>query len=65
MDGSPHLPANICQWFGDSRGDWERDTLVVDVTNFSPQTDAFGSRENLHLVERSTRTGQRPSHTRL
>jgi hypothetical protein len=56
MDGSPHLPANIRQWYGDSRGHWEGDTLVVDVTNFSPKTDAFGSRENLHLVERWTRT---------
>jgi hypothetical protein len=27
------------------------------VTNFSPKTDAFGSRENLHLIERWTRTG--------
>jgi hypothetical protein len=59
MDGSPHLPANIRQWFGDSRGHWEGDTLVIDVTNFSPKTDAFGSRENLHLVERWTRTGPR------
>jgi hypothetical protein len=57
MNGSPHLPANIRQWFGDSRGHWERDTLVIDVTNFSPKTDVFGSRENLHLVERWTRTG--------
>src|SRR5262250_3177103 len=57
MDGSPHLPANIRQWYGDSRGHWEGDTLVVDVTNFSPKTDVFGSRENLHLVERWTRTG--------
>ncbi len=57
MNGSPHLPANIRQWYGDSRGHWEDDTLVVDVTNFSPKTDAFGSRENLHLVERWTRTG--------
>ena len=57
MDGSPHLPANIRQWFGDSRGRWEGDTLVIDVTNFSPKTDVFGSRENLHLVERWTRTG--------
>jgi hypothetical protein len=30
---------------------------VIDVTNFSPKTDVFGSRENLHLVERYTRTG--------
>jgi hypothetical protein len=57
LDGSPHLPASIRQWFGDSRGYWEGDTLVIDVTNFSPKTDFEGSRENLHLVERWTRTG--------
>jgi len=57
MDGSPHLPAGIRQWYGDSRGRWEGDTLVIDVTNFSPKTDFQGSRENLHLVERWTRTG--------
>jgi len=57
MNGSPHLPANIRQWYGDSRGHWEGDTLVIDVTNFSPKTDVFGSRENLHLVERWMRTG--------
>ena len=57
MDGSPHLPSNIRQWYGDSRGHWEGDTLVVDVTNFSPKTDFQGARENLHLVERWTRTG--------
>jgi hypothetical protein len=57
MDGRPHLPATIRQWYGDSRGRWEGDTLVIDVTNFSPKTDFQGSRENLHLVERWTRTG--------
>jgi hypothetical protein len=57
MDGSPHLPAGIRQWYGDSRGHWEGDTLVVDVTNFSAKTDFQGSRENLHLVERWRRTG--------
>ena len=30
---------------------------VVDVTNFTNRTDFRGSRENLHLVERYTRTG--------
>jgi hypothetical protein len=55
MDGRPHLPANIRQWYGDSRGRWEGNTLVIDVTNFSPKTDYQGSRENLHLVERWTR----------
>jgi hypothetical protein len=57
MNASPHLPANVRQWYGDSRGHWEGDTLVIDVTNFSPKTDVQGSRENLHLVERWTRTG--------
>jgi len=57
MNGSPHLPANVRQWYGDSRGHWEGNTLVIDVTNFSSKTDFQGSRENLHLVERWTRTG--------
>ncbi len=57
MDGRPHLPANVRQWYGDSRGHWEGNTLVIDVTNFSPKTDFQGSRGNLHLVERWTRTG--------
>jgi hypothetical protein len=57
MDGSPHLPASIRQWYGDARGHWEGDTLVIDVTNFSAKTDYQGSRENLHLVERWARTG--------
>jgi hypothetical protein len=51
----PHLPSTVRQWWGDSRGRWEGNTLVVDVTNFSPKTDFQGSRENLHLVERWTR----------
>jgi hypothetical protein len=55
VTGSPHLPLHVRQWWGDSRGRWEGDTLVVDVTNFTPKTDFQGSRENLHLVERWTR----------
>ena len=51
----PHLPSDVRQWWGDSRGRWEGETLVVDVTNFGPKTDFQGSRENLHLVERWTR----------
>jgi len=57
MNGAPHLPPSIRQWYGDSRGHWEGNTLVIDVTNFSPKTDYLGSREDLHLVERWTRTG--------
>jgi hypothetical protein len=58
MNGSPHLPANIRQWFGDSRGHFEGDTLVIDVTNFSPKIDYRGARENLHLTERWTRVSE-------
>ena len=55
VNGSPHLPQAIRLWFGDSRGRWQGNTLVVDTTNFSPKSDFRGSRENLHLVERWTR----------
>jgi hypothetical protein len=57
LDGSPHLPSHMRQRFGDSRGHWEGETLVVDVSNFSPKSEFQGSRENLHLIERWTRTG--------
>ena len=55
VNGGPHLPAPIRQRFGDSRGRWDGNTLVVDVTNFGPKTDYRGSRQGLHLVERFTR----------
>jgi hypothetical protein len=55
-EGLPHRKDWPATWFGDSRGRWEGDTLVIDVTNFSPKSDYRGSRENLHLVERWTRT---------
>jgi len=42
---------------GDSSGHWEGDTLVVDTTNFTDKTNYRGSDQNLHLVERFTRTG--------
>jgi hypothetical protein len=57
VDASPHLPSSIRLWWGDSRGHWEGDTLVVDVTNFSGKTNFQGSTDNLHLIERWRRTG--------
>jgi len=56
LDGRPHLPGNIRQWRGDSRGHWEGDTLVVDTTNFSDEYSFRGSDRNLHLTERFRRT---------
>ena len=54
MDGRPH--GTIRQWVGDSRGHWEGSTLIVDTVNFSDKANFRGSDENLHLVERFTRT---------
>jgi hypothetical protein len=54
-DGRPHAPQSIHQWRGDSRGHWEGDTLVVDVTNFDARNPFRGSGEKLHLTERFTR----------
>jgi hypothetical protein len=51
----PHLPKDVRQYWGDSIARWEGDTLVVDVTNFSQETEFRGSRENLHLIERYKR----------
>ena len=55
INAAPHLPPSVRQRFGDSRGRWEGNTLVVDVTNFSPKFSFQAARENLHLVERFTR----------
>jgi hypothetical protein len=55
ITSNPHLPSSIKQRFGDSRAHWEGNTLVVDVTNFSPRFSFLDARENLHLVERFTR----------
>jgi len=58
LDGRPHLPASITLFNGDSRGRWEGNTLVVDVTNLNDQTwfDAHGTihTDALHVVERWT-----------
>ena len=56
-DGRAHVSKDVRLWMGDSVGHWEGDTLVVDTTNFSSKTRFRGSSENLHLIERFTRTG--------
>lgn len=63
-DGTKHPDGAIDFWMGDSRGSWDGNTLVVDVRNFNDQTwfDKAGNyhSEQLHVVERYTRTG--PDH---
>ena len=53
MDGRAH--GTVPRWLGDSRGQWEGRTLVVDTIGFTDKTAFRGSGEHLHLVERFTR----------
>jgi hypothetical protein len=59
-----HPKGHIDWWMGDSRGQWEGNTLVVDVVDFNEETwfDRAGNfhSDALHLVERYTPTG--PDH---
>ena len=66
LDGRAPLHENIQQYWGDSRGRWEGNTLVVEVTNFSDKT--FGTQQPLgsyrgggsgmRVVERFTLTDE-------
>jgi hypothetical protein len=57
-DGRPHLPERIRLFMGDSRGRWEGNTLVVDVTNQRDRMwlDHIGNfySDAVHVVERWT-----------
>jgi hypothetical protein len=65
-DGSPHSNLQTEFWMGDSRGRWDGESLVVDVTKFTDDTwfDRAGNfhSEALHVVERYTPVG--PDHLR-
>lgn len=58
LDNRPHIPDGIRLFEGDSRGHWEGDTLVVDVTNQNPGTwfdmAANFHSDALHVIERFT-----------
>jgi hypothetical protein len=55
IETQPQPPQNIRQWIGLSRGRWEKDTLVVETTNFNGKNPFAGSSENLRVIERFTR----------
>ena len=44
------------KYLGDARGWWEGDTLVVETTNFLPETAPQGATEQVRMVERFTPT---------
>ena len=71
LNGRPHLPATMTQWYGDSSGWWEGDTLVVQTRNFSAKAPVFqmpadltnaqaagavGNKNDLVLIEKFTPT---------
>ena len=58
LDGRSALSPKIHQWFGDSRGHWDGDTLVVDSQNFSDKTNYRGAGATLHTLERFSRVAK-------
>jgi len=53
--GGQHLPASVRQWFGDSIGRWEGDTLVIETINFHRDHGFRNAWEHLKVVERLSR----------
>jgi hypothetical protein len=59
LDGRPHARSGLRFELGDARGRWDRDTLVVETTNFKERsTFRNASEATLRLVERFTRTAK-------
>jgi hypothetical protein len=58
LNGGPHVGSDIKLWQGDSRGHWEGNTLVIDVTNVKAKSrlDMVGNfySPSAHFVERLT-----------
>ena len=56
IGNAPHISSSMKQYFGDSRGHWEGDTLVVDVANFPANIVNYrGAGPGLHLTEKFRR----------
>jgi hypothetical protein len=58
MDGRAHLPSDVKQWGGSSRGRWEGDTLVVETVNYSSKAPFERMSEKGRLIERFTRVSE-------
>jgi hypothetical protein len=63
--GGQHPPASVRQWFGDSIGRWEGDTLVIETTNFYALHGFRNSWENLKVTERLKRVDARTINYRF
>lgn len=59
LDGRAHVASNIKTHFGDSRGYWDGNSLVIETTNVHPDVNVRGaSGGNVRIVERFTRIAQ-------
>ena len=69
LDNRPHLPNNVRQWIGSSRGRWEGNTLVVESRNFNSKRPGVGdgqmaglafsgATEDMRVTERFTRVDE-------
>jgi hypothetical protein len=55
LNGRPRVDGRVAGWFGDSRGRWEGQTLVIETTNFREHGLFRGATAALRLEERLTR----------
>ena len=56
LDGRAHAAPSVRTHYGDSRGYWDGNSLVVETTNIHPDMVVYGaSGGNLRVVERLTR----------
>jgi hypothetical protein len=55
-DARLHVNQGARKYLGDARGWWDGDTLVVETTNFRPETAPQGATEQVRMVERFTVT---------
>ena len=71
LDRRPHLPSNIRQWLGDSRGHFEGNTLVVETTNLNdkvfdeaPRPASAGTCDGRAVYPGRCRSDRLPVHHR-
>jgi hypothetical protein len=54
LGDQPHVSPAILSYMGDARGYWDGDTLVVETTNFLPNSAYRGASTHLKITERFT-----------
>jgi hypothetical protein len=63
LDRRPRLAPTTTKWFGDSRGHWEGNTLVVETINFNDDARVVG--QKIHNMKMTERFSKRDDNTLL